>query len=185
MTEIELHRGDIVLVASDGLIAWLIRKVSRKGSESPTYVNHAMLVTNGGTVRAATVIDAQPPVVSEAMLRDYAGHLVAVYRSRELSDFLARDIVVYAMQYHGAWYGLSKIVLHLLGLQRFARFDRWPICSWVVARPYDYAKRWTFGKPANEVDPDDIYDYCEAHPEKWECVTCGHEWRVRVPEQAG
>jgi hypothetical protein len=47
--------------------------------------------------------------------------------------------------------------------------DKYPICSWLVAYAYD-AIGWDFGVPPWVAQPDCIWDYCMAHPERWRVV---------------
>ncbi len=157
--------GDIVLVASDGLVGYFIRRQERRSGEGRTYVNHAaMLVSTTGDL-----VDAQPPRVTLEPLSRYKGELVAIYRCRSLTLEGRDRLAEMARAYVGRLYGFGKILLHKLGLRRWARVDRWPICSWTVAQPYATLE-FDFGVEARAADPDDIFDFCESHPELYECV---------------
>jgi hypothetical protein len=68
--------------------------------------------------------------------------------------------------------------------------DGLPICSWVIEKPwlrlrqvlgpipsslvgegfYGQDGELVFGVPVDTVEPDDIDDWCRAHPEQWEEV---------------
>ncbi len=189
---VRLEPGDIVLVASDGFVAWAIRRF-RSRCEEPTYVNHVALIVNtvgpddwrsaeidaicvpGAWERLRTrpwaqaiLIDAQPPRVARRSLADYRGQLVAVYRPR-LPISLRQRIAARAARFEGKWYGLSKIFLHLFGLAGLSRFDRYPICSWVVAKPFQ-EEGLSFGVDAGGARPDDVWDFCRTRPDAYECV---------------
>lgn len=170
---VHLRRGDCVLVTSDGLVGWLIRRVERLRGEAPSYVNHVMMVVTDGTMDTAVVLDAQPPRVTLQFLREYRGSLIAIYRPRNIDDATCAAVADYAVKnYNGKHYGIAKIFLHMFGLQRFARVSEWPICSWVYTAPWAAICKLSFGKPYNEAQPDDIFDYVRdpANAASWRCV---------------
>lgn len=196
MSRMKLQPADVVLVSSDGLIGWAIRQMSRKAGERPTRINHAMMSVAGLTanqLKAALpmgedvarwlgvtdlVVDAQPPKVGlRSLLNQYGppevggtGDSVAVYRAVGLTHGERVAIAQRALRYVGTRYGLSKIVLHLLGLQRFSFIEGRPICSYTVGVPYEEIKGWRFDVEGRAAQPDDIDDYVVLRDDKWKCV---------------
>jgi hypothetical protein len=190
MAELKLEPGDVVLVASDGFVAWGIRRF-RDSQGRPTYVNHVAMVVNGvkkltDDVQADTerflrehrvdsrlwseaiLMDAQPPRVARRALSAYKGQLIAVYRPRlsyETRVRLARR----AGEYDGKLYGMGKILLHLAGLSGLSFIDRFPICSWTVGVPYQHEGQ-SFGLDASKAKPDHIWDFVREHKRFWTCV---------------
>ncbi len=49
-----------------------------------------------------------------------------------------------------------------------AGMDKYPICSWLVAYVYQRVLGLELGGPPDEVDPDDIMDFCMK--ERWPIV---------------
>lgn len=182
MREVHLQPADIVFVHSDGLVGYLIRRVTRGRNEGQTYVNHVALVSRAGTIPLDAkvprgtprlwpeIVDAQPPTVKVNPMSAYVGEMVAVYRPRTLNDGQRRRIVARALQFDGNHYGIGKILLHLIGLGGLCHVDRWPICSYTVAVPFA-EEGFAFGAVgARAADPDDIWDWCRRLPHLYECV---------------
>lgn len=173
-----LQQGDIVFVASDGIIGYLIRRVEMRATHNRSYVNHVALVTQGGPIfpdenipdyATALILDAQPPKVTVEKLSHYQGELVSVYRPRNLTRTQKEDLVRFALtHYEGHVYGFLKILLHQFGLQRYSKIDKFPICSWTVAIPMEGLFHLDFGTPANEATPESMWDFCRDHPQFYE-----------------
>jgi hypothetical protein len=166
----QLQDADIVFVESDGLIAYLIRKVQQRRGEERSYINHVALVCKGDAFLGAEIVDAQPPRVAIRTLSAYMGQMVAVYRPRKIDSAARFMIATRARRFDGRHYGMLKIALHALGLRAFACVDRWPICSYTVAVPYS-EEGYSFGAVgARAADPDDIWDFVRSRPDLFECV---------------
>lgn len=170
--ELRLKPADIVLIQSDGFVGWAIRQKSRVKGERPTRANHVALVIAAPDY----IMDAQPPRVTVAALMDTygpRGDRIGIYRMIDLTDEQRRAIANRALKYDARPYGYGKIVLHwfsqfgfLLGwFNKFTFSDGYPICSYLVGRPYFEVVNWLFGKPANVVQPDDIDDHIHDHLE--------------------
>ena len=160
-----LKPGDIVFVASDGLVAWLIRRFRSRDGKA-TYVNHVALVVEEGSLSTAVLMDAQPPMVQRRRLGEYAGQLVAVYRPVSIPPLVMDRIVYRAQYYEGKRYGITKIVLHMLGLAGLARVDGMPICSWTVAVPFS-REGYSFGVDSGIARPDHVWDWCSTHADQY------------------
>lgn len=168
-----LEEGDEVFVQSDGIVGYLIRRVEGRSTHNRSYVNHVARVVQGGPifssdplVKTAMILDAQPPKVSIEHLSHYVGDLVSVYRPLNLTVQQKADLVTLTVErYNGKIYGFGKIPLHWLGLQRYARIDTFPICSWTVAVPMRDLYGLDYGTPANEASPESMLDFDRDHPQ--------------------
>jgi hypothetical protein len=109
----------------------------------------------------------------------------------ELTRFIAR-----AESFVGATYGWWKLLVQLADRAIFKGrkilttamyLDKRPICSYLAAKVYafaesqsramarfaktnDVARVFAFGMPPQAADPDEMLDYCIAHPDEWEEV---------------
>ena len=173
-----LQPGDIVFTRGTGILSRLIRFFSTTGGESRTMVNHVAVVTHGGTAGGALIVEALTTVQYNRLWR-YATpkNEIAIFRARNLSIQEANLVARTAMTYVGRTYGYLKIVTHFLDYFLGGRYvfrhltvsDRYPICSWVVAHAYDAVGK-RFGVSDNAASPDDMWDYCVTHPDKYTCV---------------
>ena len=171
--------GDIFLTCGSSFISRAIRFFSRSGGESRTMVNHVGIVVEAGDSTNAVIVEASTKVVKRSFYayRRSPTTMVAVYRPTNVSDGEIHTICAAADRYVGATYGYLKIVAHFLDwclggryvFRRIAAMDRYPICSWVVAQAYADAGL-NFGVPAGSADPDDIWDFCVANPDKYRAV---------------
>lgn len=182
--------GDIVLTRGTSILSQLIRLASRGlrgfGLEQRTKANHVGLVVRGAsTFQQAVIVEALHTVKRHALGVQYGGRQteVAIYRPINLTPMQVNRVVEEAERYVGRRYGYLKIAAHaldtvLLGayaFRRLARMDRYPICSWLVAYAYERGAGKDFGVPPYTAQPDDISDFCEAHPEAYNLV---RGWRV-------
>lgn len=168
--------GDILLVRSSGWVGGVIRRLTRNGRERETMVNHAgIFVSENMVVEALTTGVVRRHVVE--MLSAYEGHQVAVYRPRNVPQPVLDAIRARAELDVGRPYGFLKIATHALDwclggcyfFRRLTQADRFPICSWIVAKAYSYAGL-EFGVPAGAASPDDIWDFVTSNPDKYEVV---------------
>ena len=175
----QLLPGDIFLSKGDSFVSRAIRYFSRSGGESRTEANHVGLVVGDGDEVTAPIVEALTKVKRRTM-RSYSASKnteVAIYRPIGLTPQQIITIVNRANGYVGDSYGYLKIVAHFgdwcLGgryfFRRIVSMDRYPICSWVVAQAYADAGL-NFGVPAGMADPDDIMDFCVAHPAKYKVI---------------
>lgn len=164
-----------------------IRKLQRGKGEAESKVNHVgLFVTRGPQyLEHAVSIEALARVRHGKFWGFYHGSdvEVAVYRDTTLTSKQTWDVTTEALRYRGRMYGFLKIPLHALdwalaraigrqdvyAFRRVGRLDRYPICSYLVAKAFSAVDR-NFGARPTQAQPDDMWDYVNAHPEKWECV---------------
>lgn len=176
-----LQPADIVLTRGDGLFSRLIRTGSRTWGESRTQVNHVGAVVFPGGIHTAEIIEALSRVQRHALWDQYgppARDQVAVFRPDCLSSSERSAVVRHLLDYEGRVYGWGKIASHLVDwclggaylARRLTNDDRYPICSWVVAQAYHRGAGVTFGVAPGAAQPDDIWDYCLAHPDEFKLI---------------
>lgn len=154
-----MERGDLVLVRGRGRLSRLIRKFTQSEGESPTRVTHVAIAVSDTHVVEAL---AGKGVVRQ---RYSAGQ---VYRHQHLTLEARERIAARAESYLGRPYGWGKIFLHAIGLQRLARLNGYPICSFMLVA--FQSEGVSFGRPAQELAPDDADDFVQLHPETWQRV---------------
>ena len=173
----ELRPADVFFTHGTSVVSRLIRFFTRGAGESRTRVNHVGVVVGGGSYHEAIVVEALSTVRRHRLWGRYGPpkrDLVAIYRPVDLSPQETAQVVAGAMRYVGRKYGWFMLIAHLLDwtlqgvylFRRLAGIDRYPICSWVVAHAFLKAGR-DFGVPAGAADPDDIWDYVVAHPDRY------------------
>jgi hypothetical protein len=180
-----IRPGDVFLTRSNSLLAKAIRLMQRGEGEEKSVVNHTGLFLNGqeyARLDEAMSIEALARVRVGRFWDFYhdSGTEVAIYRDITLTAGERRAIEWAAQQYRGRLYGGLKLPLHagdwmleqLLNkrdvyvFRRLAKVDRYPICSYLVAKSYSAVGR-NFGVAVGAAQPDDIWDYVRRHPEKW------------------
>lgn len=174
----ELQAGDVVLVRGISLVDRLIRWVIRKPGEPPTVINHV-----GVMVDSSTVVESLSRTVARDFNEAYPpkkGCKVYVTRLKSVTEHQKAAVAKKAEEYVGRKYGWLKILAHALDdlvfrdryvVRRLLFMDNYPICSWLVAHAYQ-AAGLSFGVPADEADPDQIWDWImegEEHPD-WELI---------------
>lgn len=164
-----LKPGDIFFTHGEAGISKAIRWFSRSPGEPPTKANHVGIVVVGGRLSDAVVVEALSSVKRWTLLDNYAGKkdTVSIWRPINLKKNEREKIVKKAESYVGRRYGWGKIALHAFGLQRWAKLDKWPICSYLVGVAYGAADKHFGSIDNNELDPDDILDFCESHRDKY------------------
>jgi hypothetical protein len=175
----QLLPADIFFTRGTGWVSRRIRKRSRSRNEAPSEVNHCGVVLTEGTFESAEVIEAAGWKVRVAHLSDhYSPDQVTIMRPHGISGEQVASVLAAARAYEGRRYGFTKIPLHLADaiffrhhyvLRRLA-FLPWVICSELVTLIFDIIG-WCFGVRPKEAQPDDIWDYCVSHPEKYRKVS--------------
>ena len=170
-----LEPGDIFLTRGTGFISKAIRFFSRTIGEKRTKVNHVGVVVESGSLEKAKVVEALSRVKHHRLWDRYGPpkkDSVAIYRQTNLNEHEINIIVNEAESQVGKKYGYFKIFAHLLDwillgvyiFRRIARNGKYPICSWLVAHAYEKVEK-DFGVAAGAVNPDDIWDFIEEHPD--------------------
>lgn len=184
-----LHPGDVFFSRSGTRLGRAIRYFQRLPGEPESKVNHTGLIVFGDRpyTRCAMSIEALHKVRYGGFRMFYGppegrGIQVAIYRDLTLDAYTIHRLVSRAMTFEHRRYGYRKLGLHLLDywlalafrrdvyfFRRLSVVDRYPICSYIVAHSYSAVGR-NFGVAPGQASPDDILDYIEQHPDKWECV---------------
>lgn len=186
-----LQPGDLIFVQSLNWMSRAIRFFERGWGEKPSLVNHvAGVVDPAIDPERAYVVEATLPGVKYHRVSEIGwGHAqVAIYRHVSLTPDQISAVRREALIYEGRRYGFSKIVAHMLDwflgkryvFRRLAGMDDLPMCAWVWSHAYRRGAGVEFGAPANQVDPDDMYDYVVNHPNEWGCVRLLSPWRPRT-----
>lgn len=180
MEPIILEPADLFATRGRGWISKFIRFFTRSIGESRTKVNHVGVVTKGGTLRDAVVVEALSRVRRHKLVARYTGRRasdVAVFRAIDLTDDERQEIVQTAKSYVGRKYGYLKILTHVADwvlqgayvFRHLTRGNRYPICSWLVAHAFKSAGKY-FDVEPGAASPDDIWDFIQDHPDKYETV---------------
>lgn len=188
--DLQLLPCDVFLTKGSSFVSRAIRFFTRKFGESRTQVNHVGLIVESGSLHSAVAVEALTKVKRHPLGR-YAKQRstsVAIFRPTNLTDEQAATIVAKAEDYVGREYGWFKIATHLadwalLGAYVFRRLtndDHYPICSWVVAHAFAAADLH-FGVEPGEANPDDIWDFVTANPDKYEEI----RGLTPIPEDLG
>lgn len=160
--------------------SWLsnaIRWATREPGEPKSEASHVGAIVTRGPLQEVLCIEALRKVRLHSFWKKYHGRgKVTIYRARNIGPQDRAFIVEGLHDRVGQSYGYAKIGLHLLhkltGRRRWLRLsllDRWPICSYLMA--IEFGRRgYHFGIDGRKATPDDMLDFCQANPDKWECV---------------
>lgn len=184
---IQVDWGDIFCYNSKNLIGKIVKWAEKGYSEAPSKVSHCGIFVNDGSLKNVNIIEALFPkgVTYRRFWNAYQYDLSRVYvlRALNLSNEERLKIVKYAVSEVGYPYGTFKLVPHLVDgilakifhkrdLQFFramCKIDTFPICSYLVAKAYDTIDK-NFGLKASYATPDDILDFAENNPDKFEII---------------
>jgi hypothetical protein len=156
-----MRPGDLILVRGRGRIHRAIRRLTRSDGEAPTRVTHVAVAVSSTEIVEA---DYKLGVVRRKFTRGQ------IHRLRYSAPGDGEKIALYCRASVGQRYGWGKIALHALGLSRLAFVKSTPVCSALAGHAYASAGYY-FGKDPNDLTPDDIADFVEAHPVKFERVS--------------
>lgn len=192
--DLVLYPGDIILTAGTSWLGKAVRFFTRGRGESASRVNHSALVTFGGYLRDATIIEASLIVRERPLWSTWGGRKdeVSVWRNRRLTTAQRITLAVTAQRYSGMPYGGWKLLAHAADwaiggayiFRRLTNLSASPICSQLIANAYA-SIRVLFGHSPASISPDDIEDFMMLHPEDWYCVLPlqrlkEEEWQKRV-----
>jgi hypothetical protein len=180
---VQVWPGDVFYVRSKTPLGRIIRFFSRRPFEAPTKTNHTGMFAEYGRIRDVKCIEASHVTKHHSFWDNYYGKdcWITVYRCKDLPYNTRLMLVEEAMSFVGHVYGYWKLLLHLgdwflMGanvFRRLAILDAFPICSLEVAHPYAKILGYRFGLSPKSAQPDDMLDWTEAHPNKWDCLL---EW---------
>ena len=177
--QLYLKEADIVGVSTPGILGTLIKTFSRSPWEEPTQLTHVGLISVRGDISQVPLLESLMYVREHGLYRQYADTKSKVCIFRPKLDYENRIKVVNRAREHiGKKYNYPALVFHLfdyfLGgryvFRRLAGYEDYPICSWLDSDAFWYVMRWTFGVPPGMAQPDDIWDYCLSHHDKYEMV---------------
>lgn len=170
--------GDIVFTRGTSFMSKAIRFFSKVGGESRTQVNHVGIIV-GIEGDESIIVEAVSKVKRHKLIDAYGkkDDQVAIFRPVNLTEDELKAIADKANSYVDRSYGYAKIFTHMLDwciggryfFRRLTMTDDYPICSWLVAAAYDAANK-NFGIQVGAAQPDDIWDFCTEHADKYECV---------------
>ena len=168
---------DLVFTAGKGLLSRAIRWATTDPGEEKSLTNHVGIISKGGDVKEAKIIEALWHVENHSLYGQYHNNgTVAVFRPLNLTEEQKEIIRAYLLKHVGNKYGWWK-----LGFHAAARFTRWkwirnlsfldsrPICSYLVARAFEEAGL-SFGMEADGADPDEMMDFCLEHDDKYQII---------------
>ena len=176
----DLQPADIFFTRGTGWLSSAIRFLTRRIGEARTKANHVGIVVEGGPIERAVVVEALSRVRRHPLAGQYGGKKgtqVAVYRPLNLAEEERKTIVQAAEAYVNRKFGWFQLIGHgldwfLQGAYVFRRLTgshKYPICSWVVAHSFaKVGKR--FGEDPGAASPDDICDFVEENPDKYQQV---------------
>jgi hypothetical protein len=180
-----LEPCDIFFTRSKTWLGWLIRTCTRAPGESRTWAQHVGMIVSEGEDLDAIAIEALTTVERHPLRDEYGDGKteLIVYRPINLTDAEKIIIMVAAHADVGKQYGYGKLLLHfgdwccseVVGrdvclFRRLALVDKFPICSFAVARWWAAAKKF-FGVKVGAASPDDIWDFCQGNPDKYQRVS--------------
>ncbi len=167
--------GDIFASRGSSWVSKAVRFLSRHIGEGRTIVSHVGIVVAGGTLDTAVVVQAAWK--TKLMVLSELKSPMAVFRPINLTDDEIKTVVAAAIAYEGRQYSIMKLATHaadwLLGglyvFRRLTQMDRYPICSWIVAKSFAKIGK-DFGVEPGQAQPDDIYDFAMEEHEKYDLV---------------
>jgi hypothetical protein len=177
----ELQAGDIFVTRGHTVLGRLIRFFSRSVGEDKSRVNHTGIIVDGAA-DDPIIVEALHTVKRYGIYSKYSGTSddIAIFRPLNLTNEERAAIIQKAESYVGLKYGYLKIGAHfgdwvlnritrkeLHFFRRAMKMDRYPICSWVVAKSYEAGGK-TFGVKPGDATPDDIWDFCLENPDKFQ-----------------
>lgn len=173
-----VRAGDVGFTASESLLGYLIRWAETAPKEKKTKTNHTFQVLEDGEIEKDAILteavsSTRIGIVNHSIYGD-----TKVYMFRPIPPLTLKDcdlLMTLAKKHEGDKYGWWKLGFHLLDrlifkdkkvLSKLLFIDSRPICSYYIAH-LCAALRKTFGGKPEEMDPDTMMDYCEAHPNEW------------------
>jgi hypothetical protein len=170
---------DVMLARNQTALNKAIRFFTRNAGEPETIAAHCGVIVGPGEDLAASVIESNAITRRRTLKEGYGSNdtELCVFRPLNLTDAEKRLILAKAETFVGKKYGVLKLGLHLADwfldgayvFRRLGRMDRYPICSYTVARSFQAAGK-DFGVSDYAASPDDIWDFCVNNPDKYRFV---------------
>ncbi|MCK5316340.1 MAG: hypothetical protein KAJ55_00420 [Anaerolineales bacterium] len=159
---------------------WLsraIRWAEREKGEAKSEASHVGGIVTEGPIEYVLCIEALRKVKRHSLYKRYKGKgQMTIYRPLNIPWIDRQDILDGVSSQVGDKYGYLKIGTNLLvkltGWKKWADLnvlDRFPICSYLYSIWFEKSG-YRFGIDGKRATPDDMLDFCQANPDKWECV---------------
>lgn len=173
-----------MLTRGHGWVSKAIRAFTRRIGEARSKVNHVGIAVFGSSPywMDSEIVEALSSVKLHTIRSNYedTANRVWVYRAKNITTDERNILALHALSYVGRTYGYLKLATHFLDwvlqgayvFRRLTNSDRYPICSWVVAKSYARLGL-DFGVDAGQAHPDDIWDFVTSRPDIYECVIDG------------
>lgn len=167
--------ADLIFTHSNSILGKSISYFETGYKESPAYATHVAGIGNHDNVVEASikVIDIEWSKWGENVF-DFQ-----LWRKISLTMTERFRIAQYAESQVGKKYGALKIIPHAMDgvlskfiggspyiFRRICFIKDYPICSWLWAYGFNIVGE-KFGGEPNELDPDDMHDYCVSNPMDW------------------
>jgi len=180
--------GDVFFTRGTSLLSRAIRWAERMPGEDETWTNHVGVVTTPGYFVPPDCKPHTLAMVSEALWhvehhewwannKKNQGQCVAVFRPYGLSDYRVRQIVSDALSRTGdryAWWRLfgflgERLTYGCLPLTKLFFLKERNVCSNHAGLAMMKGGVY-FGQQPFDLDPDEMLDYCMAHPRLFQFV---------------
>ena len=169
---------DHVFTASGTWLSRAILWAERDKGEPKSEASHVAVITTEGLLKDVYCIEALHKVRHHRLWDKYggSGQRMTIYRPLNIGRIERDRILTRLLKREGQRYGYSKLALHLMykltGDRRWielAFIDQWPICSYLLAVEME-REGYNYGVEGRTADPDVMLDFCQAHPDKYECL---------------
>jgi len=191
VSQLYAPRGALFFTQGTSWLSRAIRWVERDKDEAKSWTNHVGLVTFEGYITippdgiGATVSEALWHIKEHSWWQAHGGEItsIAVFAPRGVSHAQISRIIGNARTRTGNRYAWWRLPGYLI--ERFTKIkvskafflkDR-NVCSNHAALALE-AAGIRFPEPAGQLDPDEMMDYCLAHPDEWDFIgwsEVGHE----------
>jgi hypothetical protein len=168
---------DIFFTRNPTFLSRVIRWAEREPGEAKSEASHVGAIVSNGPLKKVYCIEALKKVRYHSLWSRYRGRgTMTVYRPKNIEPDDVEEILWGLRRHVGDSYGYLKIGLHFLrkltgnrNWLKLSVLDRYPICSYLVATEFE-AQGYDFGVKGRLATPDDMLDFCQANPDKWQCV---------------
>lgn len=179
---------DIGLVRDNNWISKAIRWFEWNQNKQPSRVSHAYLYLGGLTDQPSVLEQLWTCTTSPAS--KYENQQIVVWRNKKWSNLEKTWIATKAMQVMNQPYPVPRLLLnvadsltksywftkHLTTLKCFKECDQ--LIAWAAAQVFK--RDDIFGVPWRCLNPALLDEYCQTHPDEWECVIN----RIDAPTEA-
>ena len=186
ISEVQIELGDILGYHNPKWLGRAIQWATTGWHEKPSVLSHCGVFVNMGALENVNIVEALVPqgVTYRKFIDGYEnGENCYILKPLNLNDIHRALIANYAYKQINKPYGYFKILGQLIDgtiakiarvkdvfwFRRIFNSEHFPICSYLVAHAYEEAGL-DFGESDNYTNPDEIYDWAEVHPDKYEII---------------